>query len=73
MTQGELDHLRKSCIFPARIQTRLLEVGETIMSAHPGEVNFYEAAFLVGLRFSTLSHSLEDLGVLHYLSHPVSS
>ena len=40
MTQGEQDHLRESCSFPAGIQIRLLEVDETIMSTRLSEVAF---------------------------------
>ncbi|GFZ06645.1 hypothetical protein Acr_18g0008150 [Actinidia rufa] len=49
MAQGELDRLR-SRSFSAGIQTRLLEVDETIACTRPSEVAFYEAAFQVGLR-----------------------
>ena len=51
MTQGELDYLRESCLFPSRIQTGLSEASETIMSAHSGEVDFYEVAFSTSLHF----------------------
>ena len=50
MTQVELDHLRESCSFPVRIQTRLPEADETIESTRLDEVAFYEAAFQEGLR-----------------------
>ena len=46
MTQGELDHLNESCLFPTGIQTRLPKSSETIMLVRLGEV-----AFLAGLRF----------------------
>ncbi|GFS36404.1 hypothetical protein Acr_00g0045770 [Actinidia rufa] len=51
MTQGDLDKLREKYSFPTRIQLRIPEEGETILSTRPGEVTFYEAAFPAGLRF----------------------
>ncbi|GFZ01026.1 hypothetical protein Acr_14g0006610 [Actinidia rufa] len=50
MTQGKLDRLWESCSFPARIQIRLPEVDETIMSTCPSEEAFYEATFQAGMR-----------------------
>ena len=50
MSYRELDHLRESCCFPAGVQVRLPKVGETVMSARPSEVAFYEVAFSAGLR-----------------------
>ena len=50
MTQDEIDHLEELCYFLAGVQIRLLETGETIMSAHLGDVAFYEAVFHAGLR-----------------------
>ena len=52
MTLEELDSLRESYSFPPGVQIRLPEEGETIISARPGKVAFYEAAFSVGLHFS---------------------
>ena len=52
MSQGKPDRLRESFFFPPNIQIRLLEVNETIASTRPGEVAFYEVAFLAGLCFS---------------------
>ncbi|GFY96660.1 hypothetical protein Acr_11g0009660 [Actinidia rufa] len=51
MTQDDLDHLRESYSFPTGIQTRIPKEGETILSSRLGEVAFYEAVFLAGLRF----------------------
>ncbi|GFS37980.1 hypothetical protein Acr_00g0055020 [Actinidia rufa] len=51
MTLEELDALREAYSFPSRVRVRLPEEGETITSARPGEVAFYEVAFPVGLRF----------------------
>ncbi|GFY87854.1 spermidine synthase [Actinidia rufa] len=45
MTQGDLNHLRKTYSFPTGVQAR------TILSTHPGEVAFYEDAFPARLRF----------------------
>ncbi|GFZ14616.1 hypothetical protein Acr_24g0008060 [Actinidia rufa] len=52
MTLEQLDALPEAYSFPPRVWVRLPEEGETITSARPGEVAFYEAAFPVGLRFS---------------------
>ena len=49
MTQGELDRLRESCFFSARIQTRLLKADEAIASTCLAEVAFYKATFQAGL------------------------
>ena len=51
MTQDALDRLRENYSFPAGVQIRIPEEGETILSISPGEVTFYEAAFPTGLRF----------------------
>ncbi|GFZ15783.1 hypothetical protein Acr_25g0001920 [Actinidia rufa] len=45
MTQEELNDLAGSCLFPARVQTRLPEASKTIMSVHSCKVAFYEATF----------------------------
>ena len=51
MTPNELNLLRESYYFPLSMQIRIPEEKETITSARPGEVTFYEAAFHAGLRF----------------------
>ena len=51
MTLEELGFLRETYSIPQGVQLRLPEEGETILSARPGEVAFYEAAFPAGLRF----------------------
>ncbi|GFY95674.1 hypothetical protein Acr_10g0010590 [Actinidia rufa] len=51
MTLEELNCLRETYSFPLGVRVRLPEEGETIVSACPGEVAFYEAAFPAGLRF----------------------
>ena len=48
MIQGDLDHLRETYSFPARIPKE----GETILFIRPSEVAFYEATFLADLRLS---------------------
>ncbi|GFZ10626.1 hypothetical protein Acr_22g0000240 [Actinidia rufa] len=50
MSQAELDKLGSTYSFPSGIRLRIPGDGETILSARQGEVAFYEAAFLVGLR-----------------------
>ena len=64
MTQDDLDYLKESCLIPSSIQIRLPKAGETIESARPGEVAFYEAAFHAGLRFPI------HFALLQYLPHP---
>ena len=51
MTLEELDALREANSFPSRVRVRLPEEGETITSARPGEVAFYEVVFPAGLCF----------------------
>ena len=51
MTLEELNSLRETYSFPLGVRVRLPDEGETIVSARPGEVAFYEAAFPTGLRF----------------------
>ena len=66
MTQEELNDLAESCLFPTGVRIRLPDAGETIMSARPGEVTLYEAAFSVGLRFlfhPTLRRILENYNI----------
>ncbi|GFY90757.1 hypothetical protein Acr_07g0009540 [Actinidia rufa] len=48
MTLKALDALREAYSFPFGVWVRLLEEGETITSARPSEVAFYEAAFPAG-------------------------
>ncbi|GFS33578.1 hypothetical protein Acr_00g0029410 [Actinidia rufa] len=50
VSQDDLDRLRESYSFPAGVQTRIPEEGETILSTRTSEVTFYEAAFPTGLR-----------------------
>ena len=50
MTQDVLDFFRESYSFPSSVQIRLLEEDETIASARPSEVVFYEVAFHASLR-----------------------
>ncbi|GFY91593.1 hypothetical protein Acr_07g0017890 [Actinidia rufa] len=50
MSQAELDNLGATYSFPPGVRLRIPEDGETILSARQGEVAFYEAAFLAGLR-----------------------
>ena len=45
MTLEELDLLRETYSFSQSVQIRLSEENETITSARPGEVAFYEAYF----------------------------
>lgn len=51
MSQGDLDKLRERYSFPPAVQLRVPGDGETILSVRQGEVAFYEAAFIAGLRF----------------------
>ncbi|GFY83220.1 hypothetical protein Acr_02g0014600 [Actinidia rufa] len=50
MSQADLDKLQEKYSFPPRIQLRIPGEGETVLSVRQGEVAFYEAAFLAGLR-----------------------
>ncbi|GFS42899.1 hypothetical protein Acr_00g0082410 [Actinidia rufa] len=50
MSQSELDKLGSTYSFPPSLRLRIPGDGETILSARQGEVAFYEAAFLAGLR-----------------------
>ena len=56
MTLDDLDRLRESCFIPSNVQIRLPEASETIGSARPGEVAFYEIAFHAGLRLLIHPH-----------------
>ncbi|GFZ04989.1 hypothetical protein Acr_17g0005610 [Actinidia rufa] len=61
MTQDELDHLAESCSFPAGVQVRLPESGETIMLARLGKVAFYESAFHSGRKFALSLNEFRSL------------
>ncbi|GFZ05306.1 hypothetical protein Acr_17g0008780 [Actinidia rufa] len=50
MSQAELDNLGATYSFPPGVRLRIPGDGETILSARQGEVAFYKAAFLAGLR-----------------------
>ncbi|GFZ02371.1 hypothetical protein Acr_15g0009790 [Actinidia rufa] len=50
MSQAELKNLGATYSFPPGVLLRIPGDGETILSARQGEVAFYEAAFLAGLR-----------------------
>ncbi|GFZ11246.1 hypothetical protein Acr_22g0006440 [Actinidia rufa] len=50
MSQAELDKLGSTYSFPSGVRLRIPGDGEKILSPRPGEVAFYEAAFLADLR-----------------------
>ncbi|GFS37211.1 hypothetical protein Acr_00g0050670 [Actinidia rufa] len=50
MSQAELDNLGATYSFPPGVRLRIPGDGETILSVGQGEVAFYEAMFLAGLR-----------------------
>ncbi|GFY95452.1 hypothetical protein Acr_10g0008370 [Actinidia rufa] len=64
MTQAELDKLGYTYSFPSGIRLRIPGDGETILSARQGEVAFYEAAFLTGLRLP-LHPTIREI-LIHY-------
>ncbi|GFZ04566.1 hypothetical protein Acr_17g0001380 [Actinidia rufa] len=64
MTQAELDKLGSTYSFPSGIRLRIPGDGETILSARQGEVAFYEAAFLAGLRLP-LHPTIREI-LIHY-------
>ncbi|GFY85222.1 hypothetical protein Acr_03g0019960 [Actinidia rufa] len=64
MSQAELDKLGSTYSFPSRIRLRIPGDGETILSARQGEVAFYEAAFLAGLRLP-LHPTIREI-LIHY-------
>ncbi|GFY90653.1 hypothetical protein Acr_07g0008500 [Actinidia rufa] len=70
MTQSDLDNPREKYSFPPRIQLRIPEEGETILSACPGEVAFYEAAFPAGLRCLYVLSLLPDVGWYYFKARP---
>ncbi|GFZ03502.1 hypothetical protein Acr_16g0001260 [Actinidia rufa] len=68
LTQGELDHLRESCSFPAGIQIRLPELDKTVMSTRPGEfaISLNEFKNLFGL----FNNPKPDFGWLYFKARP---
>ncbi|GFY96585.1 hypothetical protein Acr_11g0008910 [Actinidia rufa] len=64
MSQAELDKLGSTYSFPSGIRLRIPGDGETILSACQGEVAFYEAAFLAGLRLP-LHPTIREI-LIHY-------
>ncbi|GFZ03421.1 hypothetical protein Acr_16g0000450 [Actinidia rufa] len=64
MSQAELDKLGSTYSFPSGIRLRIPGDGETILSARQGEVAFYEAAFLAGLRLP-LHPTIREI-LIHY-------
>ncbi|GFS38400.1 hypothetical protein Acr_00g0057300 [Actinidia rufa] len=63
MTQGELDYLRESCSFPSRIQARILEDGETVLSTHLGELVQKSKVRLIGALFQGEAEQYSEYGV----------
>ncbi|GFZ21686.1 hypothetical protein Acr_29g0008480 [Actinidia rufa] len=64
MSQVDLDNLGTTYSFPPGVRLRIPGDGETILSARQGEVAFYEAAFLAGLRFP-IHPTIRDI-LIHY-------
>ncbi|GFZ13028.1 hypothetical protein Acr_23g0014130 [Actinidia rufa] len=64
MSQADLDNLGTTYSFPPGVRLRISGDGETILSARQGEVAFYEAAFLAGLRFP-IHPTIRDI-LIHY-------
>ncbi|GFY86563.1 hypothetical protein Acr_05g0002020 [Actinidia rufa] len=64
MSQADLDNLGTTYSFPQGVRLRIPGDGETILSARQGEVAFYEAAFLAGLRFP-IHPTIRDI-LIHY-------
>ncbi|GFZ11319.1 hypothetical protein Acr_22g0007170 [Actinidia rufa] len=64
MSQVDLDNLGTTYSFPQGVRLRIPGDGETILSARQGEVAFYEAAFLAGLRFP-IHPTIRDI-LIHY-------
>ncbi|GFZ13232.1 hypothetical protein Acr_23g0016170 [Actinidia rufa] len=64
MSQAELDKLGSTYSFPSGIRLRIPRDGETILSTRQGEVAFYEAAFLAGLRLP-LHPTIREI-LIHY-------
>ncbi|GFS34046.1 hypothetical protein Acr_00g0031980 [Actinidia rufa] len=72
MTQGDLDHLRKTYSFPMGVQARIVAEGEIILSTCPDEVTFYEAIFPIGHRcfYTLFKNPKPDLGWLYFKVRP---
>ncbi|GFZ14709.1 hypothetical protein Acr_24g0008990 [Actinidia rufa] len=64
MSQADLYNLGTTYSFPQGVRLRIPGDGETILSARQGEVAFYEAAFLAGLRFP-IHPTIRDI-LIHY-------
>ncbi|GFY80953.1 hypothetical protein Acr_01g0007620 [Actinidia rufa] len=62
--EADLDNLGTTYSFPPGVRLRIPGDGETILSARQGEVAFYEAAFLAGLRFP-IHPTIRDI-LIHY-------
>ncbi|GFZ14861.1 hypothetical protein Acr_24g0010510 [Actinidia rufa] len=71
MSQADLDNLGTTYSFPQGVRLRIPGDGETILSARQGEVAFYEAAFLAGLRFP-IHPTIRDI-LIHYQICPARS
>ncbi|GFZ00652.1 hypothetical protein Acr_14g0002870 [Actinidia rufa] len=69
MSQAELDKLGSTYSFPSGVRLRIPGDGETILSARQGEVAFYEAAFLAGLRLP-IHPTIREI-LIHYKICPV--
>ncbi|GFY92948.1 hypothetical protein Acr_08g0013440 [Actinidia rufa] len=70
MSQAELDNLGTTYSFPQGVRLRIPGDGETILSARQGEVAFYEAAFLAGLRCLYSLSPLPDSGWYYFKARP---
>ncbi|GFY89104.1 hypothetical protein Acr_06g0010440 [Actinidia rufa] len=64
MSQADLGQPRDDVLIPPGVRLRIPGDGETILSARQGEVAFYEAAFLAGLRFP-IHPTIRDI-LIHY-------
>ncbi|GFY84704.1 hypothetical protein Acr_03g0014780 [Actinidia rufa] len=63
-SRGRSGQPRDDVFIPPRVQLRIPGDGETILSARQGEVAFYEATFLAGLRFP-IHPTIRDI-LIHY-------
>ncbi|GFY89184.1 hypothetical protein Acr_06g0011240 [Actinidia rufa] len=70
MSRAELDNLGTTYSFPQGVRLRIPGDGETILSARQGEVAFYEAAFLAGLRCLYSLSPLPDSGWYYFKARP---
>ncbi|GFY90500.1 hypothetical protein Acr_07g0006970 [Actinidia rufa] len=70
MSQADLDNLRTTYSFPPGVRLRIPGDGETILSARQGEVAFYEAAFLAGLRCLYSLSPLPNSGWYYFKARP---